>query len=87
MHHAEEHPILAQLGAAALEPHHAGARTSRARIVGAAARRHEGQALRPVQRSPDLARAEDTPLSERQADVEKPKHLARKIQRRKETDR
>ena len=38
-------------------------------------------------RSPDLARAEDTPLSESQADVEKPKHLAWKMQRRKETDR
>ena len=38
-------------------------------------------------RSPDLARAEDTPLSESEADVEKPKRRARNVQRRKETER
>jgi len=38
-------------------------------------------------RSPDLARAEDTPLSESEADVEKPKRHARNIKRRKETER
>ncbi len=59
VHHAEEHAVFGQLGvASALEAHRASTRAGCPRIVGAAAAacRHEGRALRPLQRSPDLAR-------------------------------
>lgn len=57
VHHAEEHTVFGELAAAsALEPHHMGTRPGCPRVISAAACRHEGRALRPVQRSPDLAR-------------------------------